>query len=156
MIDTGMNAQESLETLSEQQQRLINGKRAVQMFPVGTKELSVPDGMLRTKNLRGVFHYNPNLITERRLQELSIAGRENEFLELGPYSKMDIVKRVAGGEEPTVVVEYTPDGVEVRAAVACTSTVNEQADYFNRTKALFNTVACAIPQRVKQALWSIG
>jgi len=155
MLDTGMNAPESIETLIEQQRRLINGNRAVQMFPAGTKELPMPQNMLRAENLRGVFHYNPNLITEQRLQELSAIGRENEFLELGPYSKAEILQRVAAGEEPMAVVEYTPDGTEVRAALACTSTVAEQAEYFNRTKTLCNIVVCAIPNRVQQVLRSI-
>jgi len=145
-----MNAQESSETLLYQQQQLIDGKRAVQMFPTNTIELSLPEGMQRTANSRGVFHFNPELISETEILLLSIAGRENDFLELGPYSKDDILKRVANGEQAMAVVEYTPDFVEVRAALACTSTVGEQGDFFIRTKAPGNIVICRTPDRAAE------
>jgi|SRR6516162_4074280 len=147
MIDTGMNAQESSETLLYQQQQLIDGKRAVQMFPTNTIELSLPEGMQRTANSRGVFHFNPELISETEILLLSIAGRENDFLELGPYSKDDILKRVANGEQVMALIEYTPEWVEVRAVLACTSTVAEQFDYLHRTKAPGNIVINAVPDR---------
>ena len=152
MLDTGMNTQESMATLLEQQRRLKVGKRAVQMFPVNTNELPLPEGFSRCVNTRGIFHYLSDAITEAKIKELSADGRENEFLELGPYSKPEIMTRIAAGDKPVVIVEYTKDFVEVRAWLGCISTVGEQSDYFYRTKDPGNIVICRVPERVEKAL----
>jgi hypothetical protein len=147
--DTGKTRPESLETLMLQRNQLLNGSRPAQMFPTGTKELILGRRMLRTENERGVFHYNPKLITEEEIQRLSQAQRENEFLLLGPYSKRDIAERLNKGEEPLNITEYTRNGVEIRCAAGCTSTIDEQKAYFERTKQTNTLIVVGIgPQRI--------
>jgi hypothetical protein len=156
-LDTGLNAQESLETLRLQQERLVKGYRSVQMFPVGTVELAKPPGIRRTENTRGVFHYNPRLISEEKLLDLSADGRENEFLELGPYSKSDVYVKLLLGETLLAVSEYTKSGVEVRTAVGTASTVEEQVEYFKATKQPGNRiVAGQLPDRAKHKEFKNG
>jgi hypothetical protein len=153
MQDTGSNIQESIETLLVQQGRLLAGKRPVQMFPNGTPELPVPDGMKRVTNHRGVFHYNPVQISEKEVLELSLYGYENRFLELGPFSKPEITTRLAHGEEFVVITEYTTGGVEVRTAAGTNKTVATQKEYFERTKEAGNVIVCgALPLRVQNKL----
>lgn len=125
---------ESPRTLKLQQRQLQAGHRRVQMFPHGTPELPMPRGMMRTKNVNGTFHYNPSRIDENEIHRLSTAGRENEMLDLGPYSKDDIAKRMRGGEVPVAVVERHPDGTEARAAVGTHATADRQMAAMNRTK----------------------
>jgi hypothetical protein len=133
-LDTGTCAPESAATLLLQRDQLISGSRSVQMFPTGTPELPLPAGMARVANARGVFHFNPAQISAQQIVELSAQGRENEYLNLGPYCKPEIVLRVLRGEKPECITEYTPDGVEVRSAGGTDQTINEQLRYFNATK----------------------
>ena len=105
--DTGQNAQETPETLQHQQRDLRDGRRPVQMFPAGTEGLPAPPGFHATTNERGTFHYDPTKITEDEIHDLSRQGRENEFLELGPVSKAEVEERVARGEKPVAITEYT-------------------------------------------------
>lgn len=121
-------------TLKLQQRQLLSGHRRVQMFPRGTPELPLPRGMNRTENANGRFHYDPRRIDENEIHRLSTAGRENDMLDLGPYSKDDIVKRMHGGEVPVAVVERHPDGTEVRAAVGTHATAERQMAAMNRSK----------------------
>ncbi len=147
------NAQEPMETLLYQQQCLIDGKRPVQMFPIGTQELPLPVGMQRIKNYRGVFHYNPAMINETRISYLSHRGMENEFLELGPFNKPEVEDRIKAGERFEVISEYTPDGVEVRTAAGTNKTLPVQKEYFERTKDPGNKIFWGIlPQRVQDKL----
>jgi hypothetical protein len=149
MLDTGICVPESAETLKIQQSQLTNGKRAVQMFPIGTAELEIPAGFKRHENMRGVFHYNPNICKPDMIDLLSLNGNENVFLNLGPYSKVDIARRAAAGEKPTCVMETTPEGVEVRCAAATSGTVMEQKAYFERTKEPGNKITIGIlPDRI--------
>lgn len=150
--DLGLNIPESIDTLLLQQQRLKAGKRYVQMFPVNSDELSLPEGMSRLITDRGVFHYNPAKISARQIWLLSQNERENEFLELGPYNKADVFEKIQAGEVFLTIMEVTPEGVEVRAAAGCTSTVAEQLDFFEQTKEPKNTVTCSIPERVLRTL----
>ncbi len=144
-----MNAPETIATLLLQQQRLIDGKRSVQMFPMGTQELPLPEGMQRLQNYRGVFHYNPSQINSSHILELSARGMENEFLELGPFSKEEIIQRIQDGELFEVISEYTPMGVEVRTAIGTNRTLLMQKKYFERTKESNNRIICGpLPQRV--------
>lgn len=145
MEDTGQNAPESQETLQIQQRQLLRGIRDVQMFPIGTFELEVPFGFARCVNDRGVFHYNSDKIDYFKINVLSSLGRENEFLNLGPYNKTDIEKRHIAGEELKYITEYTDDGVEVRSAVGVPSTLEEQYCYFERTKETENTIVIGDP-----------
>jgi|SRR5882724_1686780 len=145
MEDTGKNAPESPETLHLQQSQLVRGLRNVQMFPVGTIELELPFGFCRCDNSRGVFHYNPEKIDFFKIDVLSHIGRENEFLNLGPYSKTDIERRCLAGEELKYITEYTDFGIEVRSAVGVASTLEEQYWYFENTREPGNTIVIGNP-----------
>lgn len=132
-LDTGICAPESEATLRLQQDQLIAGRRDAQMFPKGTDELPLPEGLSRCETERGVFHYRPSAISRDRILRLSTLGRENEFLLLGPYSKFDIAVRAAKGEEVLFITEYV-DGVELRSACGVPSTMMDQGGYFHRTR----------------------
>lgn len=152
MLDTGDNIPESIETLRLQQGDLISGHRHVQMFPVGTEELDLPQGMERVTNARGVFHYNPTYITRDTILDLSEIGCENIFLNLGPFSKFEIDERLRAGEIPVGITEYTHDGVEVRAAAGTSGTKALQLAYFELTKRPDATVVLELPRRVLEKL----
>jgi hypothetical protein len=145
MEDTGQNAPESLETLQIQQRQLLRGIRDVQMFPIGTFELEVPFGFARCDTARGAFHYNSDKIDYFKIGVLSHLGRENEFLNLGPYNKTDIENRHLAGEELRYITEYTDQGVEVRSVLGVVSTLEEQYWYFERTKEPENTIVVGDP-----------
>lgn len=133
-MDTGQCIPESLATLQAQQAQLIAGRRDAQMFPIGTAELPLPAGLDRHRGRRGIFHFWPDRVSSTQIDVLSAAGRENVLLLLGPYSKPEIAERVRAGEQPRCVVEYLPDGTELRAAVGTDVTIPEQIDYFEVTK----------------------
>lgn len=148
-MDTGYCIPESEETLLKQQRQLVSGRRDVQMFPLGTKELELLPGFLRHENFRGVFHYKPKTVTVDQIDFCSLRGRENELLNLGPFSKVDIFSRLNSGEKGTCIVEYTPDGTEVRSAFGTTMTCGEQRAYFERTKEPENIIVVGeLPPRV--------
>src|SRR5690349_5589908 len=105
--DTGLCVPESTATLLLQQRQLVAGRRDVQMFPLGTWALPLPIGLARHENSRGVFHFRPEKISAGKIDELSAQGRENEFLNLGPYSKREIVPRLLAGEKFIAVSEHT-------------------------------------------------
>lgn len=153
MTDTGRNVAESLETLRRQQSALKRGHRAVQMFPVGTPELPLPDGLYRIENHRGVFHYNPQKITAQSILKLSAQERENELLGLGPFSKREIVERVMAGERALTVMEIAPDGTEIKSAVGTTTTAAAQAEYLEKTREPENEIIFVqFPPRVVNKL----
>jgi hypothetical protein len=139
-MDTGLCVPETAATLALQQAQLVAGKRDVQMFPLGTTELPLPNRMRRFQNSRGVFHYRPEAIFAGTIAALSGEGRENEFLMLGSISKSEVAKRILAGESLLCVTEYAPDGVEVRSAAGTDRTVAEQREYFERTKELGNLI----------------
>lgn len=138
--DTGLCVPETAATLALQQSQLVAGKRDVQMFPIGTVELPIPDRMERCENARGVFHFRPDAMHADTIAALSGEGRENEFLMLGPIGKSEVAKRILAGENLLCVTEYMPDGVEVRSAAGTDKTINEQCDYFERTKEPGNAI----------------
>lgn len=154
-FDTGICVPESEATLQLQQEQLISGTRDVQMFPVGTPELPLPAGMLRLQLTRGVFHFRPQKIAPATISSLSEQGRENEFLNLGPYCKHTIMIRAGKGEALQCLTEYTKDGVEVRSAIGTPSTADEQLEYFNSTKHSPDSqiVIGGFPKRVMAALF---
>lgn len=133
MDDTGLNIPERLETLLIQQRQLVEGRRVVQMFPSGCRELPLPDGLERHANAKGVFHFRPDSIEPSTIDRLTAASRENEMLLLGPFNKADILAIVTAGEPLVVLVEQTPDGTEVRAAAAVPRTLPDQIAYFRQT-----------------------
>lgn len=126
--DTGDNLPETLPTLLAQQNDLIAGRRPAQMFPVGTGELPLPDGMGRVETPRGTFHFHPARVTAKDVALSSLKRRENDVLGLGPLSKDDIRRVIARtGERPLAVVERDADENEVKASVATPSTAEMQA-----------------------------
>lgn len=149
MLDTDRNVPEELKTLQFQQKQLIDGKRSVQMFPNGTEELECPKFYKRYKTSRGVFHYDPRKITAYQIHQLSSEGRENEFLNLGPYNKTDIFARMGRGEKLVFITELTKDGIEIRSAAGTTETINDQQKYFHATMEPNSVIIIGMPpQRV--------
>jgi hypothetical protein len=140
-IDTGLNIPESKKTLLAQQAQLLGRKRTVQMFPIGTSELPLPERIDRFKNGRGIFHFRPEAISAHEIAMLSDAGRENEILNLGPFNKTDVAERIEHGELLLAIAEIDPEGIEVRAAAGTHRTVFEQQSYFEVTKEDANTIA---------------
>lgn len=132
-MDTGQNAQESIETLLIQQGQLIRGKRPAQMFPKGTLALSLPNRMRRHDNPRGLFHFNPDVLRAETIDALSSRGEENRILLLGPYSKADVEKRVAAGDKLVIVTERVGN-IEIRCAAATEGTLPEVLAFFEQTK----------------------
>ena len=122
-LDTRKNLAETAATLAAQQEQLLAGRRAAQMFPVDaqgnvTNELPLPEGMQRLETERGVFHYNPQQITADEIFSASAKGAENRALNLGSTSKPEAEAAAAQNNEPLVTVtERTPEGTEVRSAV---------------------------------------
>jgi hypothetical protein len=135
--DTGKNVPESPATLTAQQEQLLAGRRPAQMFPLGTEELPVPEGFARVETPRGVFHFNPKLITADDILTASQRGRENDVLALGEFSKADVD---ATGGPAAAITERTPAGAEVKAAVASAATAPRTATELERTKTPGNTV----------------
>lgn len=149
MYDTGKCAPESVATLKLQQDQLIRGKRPVQMFPIGTEELKLPVGFERHANERGVFHFNPALINKGDVDSLSLNGKENTFLNLGPYNKEDVLRRTIMGEKLTYVTEFAIDDIEIRCAVVSTGTAKEVLSYFEKTKEPGSRITIGVlPNRV--------
>ena len=128
------------ETLVAQQHQLIDGHRRVQMFPRGTRELALPHGISRIVVDGEVFHYDPNRISAEQIRHASANGRENELLDLGQFSKHDIMHRLHNGEMPVAVVERRPDGTEVRAAAGTHVTAQHQMAMMHHTKSPGNTL----------------
>lgn len=153
VIDTGLCAPESYETLRRQQSQLVSGKRAVQMFPMCTIELELPIGFERYMNERGIFHFNPRLINKDLIQKLSLGGQENRFLNLGQFDKGEIALRALAGETVLCITEYAADGVELRCAVGTDKTLEDQLRYFESTKEVGSEIVVGLPpERVK--FWS--
>lgn len=151
-LDTGICVPESPETLRIQQAQLVNGRRVAQMFPIGTEELSLPKGCVRHSNFRGVFHFNPNLVSKEMIDFLGLTGSENQILNLGSYNKGEIADRVRAGEQLTCIVEMTIAGVEIRSAAATDKTLPHQKAYFENTKEPDSVIVIGIlPDRVLAA-----
>lgn len=140
-LDTGRNRPERPEDLQAQQAQLVKGDRVAQMFPLGTKELPLPEGMKRVETPRGVFHFNPRQMTADQILSASQAGRENDLLGLGPYSKTEVQQRVDAGEPVAMVTERGPKGEELRGAVATPSTVAATREAMEQGKSEGSTVS---------------
>lgn len=125
--DTGGNIPESPKTLELQQRALVEGRVPAQMFPLGTKPLPLPQGMQAVTTKRGVFHFNPRLVSKNAVVMASRAGRENELLSLGPMSKSD----VAASGQPQVAVTERNNGTEVASAVTTPNEVPATAQAVN-------------------------
>jgi N12 class adenine-specific DNA methylase len=147
--DTGQNVPESRATLKAQQNQLVAGERSAQMFPKGTREMPLPPGMERVETGRGIFHFDPKKLTSAKITEASAAGRENELLGLGSFTKADIAARA--GERSVTIVERTPDGVEVRAAVGSESTADQQLAEMEKGKSPGNMVSFETTEQTLEA-----
>jgi len=157
-VDTGTNLQQPAADLLAEQEELISGQRAVQMFPTNTAPLDLPEGMKKTKTRRGIFHYNPNAtlpdgrkVTEGLIQQLSAKGRENELLGLGDRSKQEVAAAAPSEGGDTVVSEMTPEGARVRSAAATVADAERQAQAMRETAAPQNNV---VIEPTEQALAS--
>lgn len=149
--DTGLCVPETVATLALQQSQLVNGKRDVQMFPLGTSELPLPHNLARHRNARGVFHFRADKISVNTIDTLSSQGRENEFLNLGPIGKPEVAERALAGETLLCVTEYTPAGIELRCAAGTDKTVDAQREYFELTKEPDNSIVVSDLPRVINA-----
>lgn len=131
---TEISIPETHETLVRQQAQLILEKRMAQMFPLGTPELPLPEGMCCFHADHGVFHYNPKLVSRADLETAIVLRQENLILNLGLYSKAEVINHCAPGDPEQCIVERYPDGVELRCTVTCAFTLPEQMHYFESTK----------------------
>ena len=149
--DYGRTTPESPKTLQIQQDQLVNGDRQAMLFPANAAaELPLPPGMARTVTPDGIFHFDPNKVAPEQIAKASQDGTLNSVLNLGPYSKNEVMARTAQGEKPLVVVERAPDGTEIRAAAGTDQTAADQLAYFNSSKAPDSTVGVEDPQAVIQ------
>lgn len=150
-VDTGTNIQEPSADLAAQQQELLSGQRAVQMFPTNTTPLELPKGMKEVTTSRGVFHYNPKAKIKNRegklisvnkglIERLSVMGRENELLGLGDRTKQEVAAAAPSEGGDTVVSEMTPEGARVRSAAATVADAERQAQAMRETAAPQNNV----------------
>lgn len=117
---------ETLQTLKKQQQALIRGNRSAMLFPHRNTELALPKGMRRMKTKGGLLHFDPKKLRPSQIKKADASGKMNEILEMGPVSKEEALARAAKGEMPMAVVERSPDGTEVKAAMGTETTAPEQ------------------------------
>jgi hypothetical protein len=149
--DAGKTVPEAPATLQAQQDQLVNGQRRAMLFPKGgDAPLALPDGMKATTTKDGVFHFNPEHLKRADIYAASKAGRLNDILDLGQYSKADIVPRLAAGEAPVAVTERTPGGTEVKAAGGTTGTAPEQVASLEASKTPGNKISIETPAQVLQ------
>lgn len=123
---------ETKETLHIQQLQLIRGKRRAQLFPLGTPELGLPKRMERFVTRDGICHYDPDRLFEQEIMEVIDRRAWNLILNLGPTSKNDVYQLDPNPQ--FAIVERTPGGTEVRAAITCRETFSKQWKYFISTK----------------------
>lgn len=142
---------ETTATLMHQQQALIEGRRACQMFPTGTTPLPLPKGMDEIETKRGVFHFNPDEIDAVSIVSASDAGEENLLLNLGPYSKAEVMREAMKGgkdNELVCVVERAESGEEVLAAVTVAKWADEIKALMEKHMADGSFVAFTTPSAV--------
>jgi hypothetical protein len=119
--DAGITVPETTMTLALQREALIAGLRPAMLYPslVSAKQHDVPPvhkGFDVVTTDDGTFHFNPEQTSAEEIEAASRAGRLNNLLALGPYSKSDIFSRIVMGEIPCCVVEMAVTGHEVRTA----------------------------------------
>ena len=116
---------EAPHTLAMQLQAFLQGKRKAVLYTHDEPEL--PKGAGRLETAHGVFHYNPALIDEHAIKSAVAGDRINDVLGYGPYSKKEVLNRVAQGESPLAVVGRDAGGREVLSAAGTDKTAHEQA-----------------------------
>lgn len=133
---------ERTATLVLQQAQLLTGRRVAQMFPLGTPELPLPEGLVRLVTTEGVFHYWPKY--EYLVLNAIEANQLNMILMLGPYNKEHVLRRIKRDEAPLCIVERI-QGVELRCTITSRATIEAQMTYFDATKEPNSEVAVELP-----------
>lgn len=147
--DEGQTVPETASTLAAQRQQLIDGQRQAMLYPKGPGAKPAPPPGMKVVNTKdGVIHYNPAGLKPKDIYAASQAGRLNDILELGPYSKQDVAGRATQGEAPVAVTERQPDGTEVKAAAGTPSTAPDQVAALEASKTPGNTVQVEPPEQV--------
>lgn len=132
--DTGSNLPETPDSLKAQQHEVLVGRRPAMMFPAGTPELPLPQGLRRVETPRGVFHFDPLQISAQDIADASAEGRENEILGLGPLSKDDVIEEsLRTGEKPVAITQRDKMGNEIRSSLATPSSIPDQSDEILRS-----------------------
>jgi len=142
---TEVTTPEAADTIQAQQEKLVNGEVPAMLFPVGTQELAVPEGLARVERPEGVVHYDPREMTAQQAQRLPI----NEILGY-VQPKEEVLQRAARGEPATVVAETTPAGREVRAAAVSATQAPAQAQLFEQTATPGNRVVETTPESIQR------
>lgn len=147
--DAGQTVPEAPETLAAQMEQMAAGRRRAVLFPKGgEKPPAVPEGMKRVVTRDGTFIYDPEQLKPKQIYDASKAGRLNEVLDLGEFSKADLVPKLQAGEQPLAVTERTPAGVEVKAAAGTESTAPSQLASLEAAKTPGNVIAVEQPAAV--------
>ena len=127
---------EAPETLAAQRKAVRTGKRKAMLYTPQDKK-----PIIKGKNIKrisfddgSVIDFNPSLITEEQIRDSARRGRLNDILDLGPYTKGDVLESMSQGNVPVGVVERTPEGTEVKAAVGTEETAPEQVQALEATK----------------------
>jgi hypothetical protein len=127
---------ESQETLAIQREELKAGKRHVMVYKGGLGP-QPPYGMEAVHIGRDDYHFNPKVHSASNIQDAVANDTIGKHLRLGNTTKREAL---ASGEPMVAVVERTPQGHEVRAAVGTHRTALSQLAHFYRTKEDGNTV----------------
>ncbi len=144
-VTTEVTTPEAADTIQAQQEKLVNGEVPAMLFPVGTQELAVPEGLARVERPEGVVHYDPMSINAQQAERLPV----NEILGY-VQPKEEVLQRAARGEPATVVAETTPAGREVRAAAVSATQAPAQAQVFEQTATPGNRVVETTPEAIQR------
>lgn len=127
---------ESPETLAIQRDELQSGKRHVMAYKGGVGP-PPPQGMSSTRVGRDTYHFNPEVHSPEGIKAAVANDTIGQHLRLGQITKNEAM---SSGEPMVAIVERTPEGHEVRAAVGTHRTAPSQMEHFHRTKTKGNTV----------------
>ena len=136
---------EATDTLLAQQEQVISGRAPAMIFPVGTQELALPEGLARVERPEGVVHYDPSVMTQEQMLRMPI-NRMLGYVQ----PKADVLTQQARGVPATVVAEMTPQGQEVRAAVVSQPLAQQQANLFEQRKTPGNVVTETTPEAIQR------
>lgn len=147
--DAGQTVPEAPATLAAQMEQLAGGQRRAVLFPKGGEPVPpVPEGYKKVVTRDGAFIYDPAQLKPKTIYDASKAGRLNEILDLGDFSKADLIPKLQAGEQPLAVTERTPAGVEVKAAAGTESTAASQLAALETSKTPGNVVKVEMPGAV--------
>lgn len=137
---------ETVDTLLAQQAKVENGEAPAMIFPVGTQELALPEGLARIERPEGIVHYDPSVMSAEQVT----AAPLNSLLGY-VQPKADVLEQQARGVPATVVTETTPEGREVRTAAVSQPLAQQQANLFEQQKTPGNVVGETTPEAVQQS-----